>query len=399
MRTIVSGVADMVARSRIGGRFRRQGSRTAGGPRMSHVTAGWARPSSLRDVIAPVVDAAWTAGHLEEIVPADVRWYLDGRPGRAEYDRGHLPGAVFVDLDAWLAAPASPREGRHPLPEPEVFARGMRELGIGDGDTVVAYDDQGGTVAARLVWMLRVTGHAAALLDGGIGAWEGPLETARGPSSPTAAGGSPPATTSSCSSTSGSALAGCTPGRGRNGATPTGRPRRGRRDERGALRRRARRRLSRAGAVARRVDGGVLGGDRGARRRAQGVLPRRRRVGAGRGARIREPLEPRRAGRPARRGAGRRQGPAGHEGLADAARLDRDRPGRTVGGRRAGRGLAAALWRRAAGEDDDAGARLEGRDGQRADGRHAQPVGPAADAWRLERRQRRGARGGAGAAP
>ena len=145
---------------------------------MRHVTAGWARPSSLHDVIAAVVDAAWTAGHLEEIVPADVRWYLDGRPGRAEYDRGHLPGAVFVDLDAWLAAPASPREGRHPLPDPEVFARGMRELGIGDGDTVVAYDDQGGTVAARLVWMLRVTGHAAALLDGGIGAWEGPLETA-----------------------------------------------------------------------------------------------------------------------------------------------------------------------------------------------------------------------------
>jgi thiosulfate/3-mercaptopyruvate sulfurtransferase len=129
-------------------------------------------------MIAPVVDAAWAAAHLEEIVLADVRWYLDGRPGRAEYDRGHLPGAVFVDLDAWLAAPPSPQEGRHPLPDPEVFARGMRELGIGDGDTVVAYDDQGGTVAARLVWMLRVTGHDAALLDGGIGAWEGPLETA-----------------------------------------------------------------------------------------------------------------------------------------------------------------------------------------------------------------------------
>ncbi len=129
-------------------------------------------------MIAPVVDAAWTAAHREELVLADVRWYLDGRPGRAEYDRGHIPGAVFVELDDWLAAPASPRQGRHPLPDPEVFARGMAELGIGDDDTVVAYDDQGGVVAARLVWMLRVTGHEAALLDGGIVAWEGPLETA-----------------------------------------------------------------------------------------------------------------------------------------------------------------------------------------------------------------------------
>ena len=124
-----------------------------------------------------------------------MRWYLDGRPGRAEYDRGHLPGAVFVELDDWLAAPAAPAEGRHPLPAPEVFARGMAELGIGDGDTVVAYDDQGGVVAARLVWMLRATGREAALLDGGIGAWEGPLETEpaaarpRFTAAPVAAGG------------------------------------------------------------------------------------------------------------------------------------------------------------------------------------------------------------------
>src|SRR5215210_9521634 len=128
-------------------------------------------------MLGPVVDAAWTAAHRAEVVLADVRWYLDGSPGRAAYEAAHLPGAVFVDLEAWLAAPASPEAGRHPLPDPDVFARGMGELGIGDGDTVVAYDDQGGAVAARLVWMLRVTGRDAALLDGGIGAWEGPLET------------------------------------------------------------------------------------------------------------------------------------------------------------------------------------------------------------------------------
>jgi thiosulfate/3-mercaptopyruvate sulfurtransferase len=128
-------------------------------------------------VIDPVVDVRWLTEHRDEVVLADVRWYLDGRSGRAAYDAGHLPGAVFVDLDRWLAAPPSPQEGRHPLPAPEVFAEGMGALGIGDGTTVVAYDDAGGSIAARLVWMLRVTGRPAALLDGGLTAWDGELST------------------------------------------------------------------------------------------------------------------------------------------------------------------------------------------------------------------------------
>jgi thiosulfate/3-mercaptopyruvate sulfurtransferase len=128
-------------------------------------------------VIPPVVDAAWLREHRDEVVLADVRWYLDGRSGRAAYDTGHVPGAVFVDLDRWLAAHGSETEGRHPLPDAAVFAEGMSQLGIGDNDTVIAYDDAGGVIAARLVWMLRVTGHAAALLDGGIQAYAGPLET------------------------------------------------------------------------------------------------------------------------------------------------------------------------------------------------------------------------------
>jgi len=123
-------------------------------------------------VIPPFVDATWLGEHRHEVVLADVRWYLDGRSGAAAFEAGHLPGAVFVDLDLWLAAPADPRHGRHPLPEPEVFARGMSAAGIGDDATVVAYDDAGGVMAARLVWMLRATGHDAALLDGGIGAVE-----------------------------------------------------------------------------------------------------------------------------------------------------------------------------------------------------------------------------------
>ncbi|HEY3238470.1 MAG TPA: sulfurtransferase, partial [Acidimicrobiia bacterium] len=128
---------------------------------------------------SPLVDAAWLTDHLEDVVVADVRWYpFDDRSGRDAYEAGHIPSAFHVDVDTDLsAAPTRPGQGRHPLPTPEAFAAAMRALGIGDTDTVVAYDDTGGAMAARLVWMLRVTGHDAALLDGGLAAWEGPLET------------------------------------------------------------------------------------------------------------------------------------------------------------------------------------------------------------------------------
>jgi thiosulfate/3-mercaptopyruvate sulfurtransferase len=132
-------------------------------------------------VLAPIIDAAWLADHRDEVVVADVRFYLDGRSARAAYDEGRLPGAVFVDLERWLSGPATPQDGRHPLPAPEVFAEGMGRCGIGDGTTVVAYDDAGGVIAARLVWMLRVLGADAALLDGGLSAWDGPLEIDESP--------------------------------------------------------------------------------------------------------------------------------------------------------------------------------------------------------------------------
>jgi thiosulfate/3-mercaptopyruvate sulfurtransferase len=127
-------------------------------------------------VIPPVVGVTWWQDHRDQVVLADVRWYLDGRSGSAAYLGGHLPGAVFVDLDRWLAAEASPAAGRHPLPDPSVFAKGMARIGIGDHDVVVAYDDAGGVVAARLVWLLRATGHQAVLLDGGLSGYDGPLE-------------------------------------------------------------------------------------------------------------------------------------------------------------------------------------------------------------------------------
>lgn len=131
-------------------------------------------------MIAPILaeDAELPPG---DVVFADVRWYLDGRSGREAYERGHLPGAVFVDLDTALADHDRPAtEGRHPFPTPEAFAAAMCALGIGDRTTVLAYDDSGGGTAGRLVWMLRILGHPAALLDGGI-RWRS-LDLESGPS-------------------------------------------------------------------------------------------------------------------------------------------------------------------------------------------------------------------------
>ena len=127
-------------------------------------------------MIGPFVDPEWLGDHPEAVL-VDVRWYADGSSGRAAYERAHLPGAVYVDLDAVLAAPPSIADGRHPLPDPAVFAAGLAAAGIGDDDVVIAYDDDSGAIAARLVWMLRVTGHQAALLDGGITGWLGRRET------------------------------------------------------------------------------------------------------------------------------------------------------------------------------------------------------------------------------
>jgi thiosulfate/3-mercaptopyruvate sulfurtransferase len=138
-------------------------------------------------MIPPVVPWSWVGDRPGRVVLADVRWYLDGRSGRHAYDQGHIPGAVFVDLERWLAGPAGPLAGRHPLPDPVTFAEGMSSVGIGDESIVVAYDDQSGVIAARLVWMLRATGRDAALLDGGIQSHPAPLE-AGPPADPAPAG-------------------------------------------------------------------------------------------------------------------------------------------------------------------------------------------------------------------
>lgn len=124
----------------------------------------------------PIIDSAVLGS--PGLVLADVRWQPGARDGREAYLEGHLPGAVYVDLDRQLAGPVGddPPTGQHPLPDPAAFAASMAGLGIGDGTPVVAYDDNGGCAAARLVWLLRAVGHPAAILDGGLAGWDGPLE-------------------------------------------------------------------------------------------------------------------------------------------------------------------------------------------------------------------------------
>ncbi|HEY4614189.1 MAG TPA: sulfurtransferase [Citricoccus sp.] len=117
--------------------------------------------------------AADPAPAPEAVKLLDVRWTLAGsHRGHGEYLRGHLPGAVFVNMDTQLAGHGAPRAGRHPLPDPERFGETVRMLGIDDGDTVVAYDDAQGTSAARAWWLLRHAGlERVYLLDGGLAAW------------------------------------------------------------------------------------------------------------------------------------------------------------------------------------------------------------------------------------
>ncbi|WP_330235225.1 sulfurtransferase [Streptomyces sp. NBC_00566] len=132
-----------------------------------------------------IITAAELAGDLTGPTPPtllDLRWQLSAPDApafdaRAAYEAGHLPGAVFVDLDRELAAPPGPR-GRHPLPDLAEFGAAMRRAGVAAGTPVVVYDGGQGWAAARAWWLLRATGHPnVRVLDGGLTAWEGPLST------------------------------------------------------------------------------------------------------------------------------------------------------------------------------------------------------------------------------
>ena len=128
-----------------------------------------------------LVSAADLLADGGRIVLLDVRWALGDDQGREKYRAGHLPGAVFVDLETELAGPPTAAEGRHPLPSLQRLQACARRWGIRAGDRVVAYDATGGLAAARAWWLLRWGGSTdVRLLDGGLDAWVaagGELET------------------------------------------------------------------------------------------------------------------------------------------------------------------------------------------------------------------------------
>lgn len=120
----------------------------------------------------PLITVEELASSRGSIHICDIRWDLtDPDKGRATYEEGHIPGAVFVDLDRDLSAPPG-SAGRHPLPDPADFAASLGRLGIRPASHVVVYDDVAGRIAARMWWMLRSIGHEKVqLLDGGYQAW------------------------------------------------------------------------------------------------------------------------------------------------------------------------------------------------------------------------------------
>lgn len=130
-----------------------------------------------------LVGTEWLAAHLDDphVRVVDSSFKLPGitPTAREDYDRGHIPGTVFFDIDD-IAEPGTSLP--HMIPSPELFARKMEGLGIGDDDRVIVYDSAGLSSAGRAWWMLRLFGHRnVALLDGGLPQWKAdgrPLETA-----------------------------------------------------------------------------------------------------------------------------------------------------------------------------------------------------------------------------
>jgi len=116
-------------------------------------------------------ELAAALGSAKAPVLLDVRWQLGGPDGRTTYLAGHVPGAVFVDLDRDLAAPPG-GGGRHPLPDPARFEAAMRRAGVRGDRAVVVYDQRDTTSAARAWWLLGYHGHPdVRVLDGGYDAW------------------------------------------------------------------------------------------------------------------------------------------------------------------------------------------------------------------------------------
>ncbi len=131
-------------------------------------------------LIEPTELAAALDAGTADLVLADVRWTVNGPPGRPEFEAGHVPGAQYVDLETELSR--SPGTGgRHPLPSAEVLQASLRRIGVGTNSLVVAYDGATSQAASRLWWLLTDAGHTRTrVLNGGFAAWQRaglPVET------------------------------------------------------------------------------------------------------------------------------------------------------------------------------------------------------------------------------
>ena len=149
--------------------------RTPGAPGLCATERYPGGMSAIHDVgMEPIVDVATLRDMMDGEHPpviADVRFDVLGGPDREGYLRGHIPGAIFVDIEQHGVGDGAPGEGRHPFPTDDDFAQSMSDLGIGFDDVVIAYGSADAMGAARLVTMLRLVGVKAALLDGGFEAW------------------------------------------------------------------------------------------------------------------------------------------------------------------------------------------------------------------------------------
>ncbi|MFF2269823.1 sulfurtransferase [Cellulosimicrobium cellulans] len=137
-------------------------------------TAGPGSDAARRDrVLVAAPDLAESLAGDRPPVVLDVRWALGVTDGREQHRAGHVPGAVYVDLETELAAPPSAAAGRHPLPDPADLQAAARRWGVRADRPVVVYDAVGGTSAARAWWLLRWAGHDdVRILDGGLAAWQ-----------------------------------------------------------------------------------------------------------------------------------------------------------------------------------------------------------------------------------
>ncbi|MFL6082640.1 MAG: sulfurtransferase [Mycobacterium sp.] len=130
------------------------------------------------EVLITATELAQRLVDRDPVTILDVRWQLAEPDGRTAYERGHLPGAVYVSLEDELSDHGVSGRGRHPLPSGRSVEAAARRWGVRNGVPVVVYDDWNRAGSARAWWVLRAAGISdVRILDGGLSAWTGPLET------------------------------------------------------------------------------------------------------------------------------------------------------------------------------------------------------------------------------